>query len=44
MILDHWEMCAVRNEIVLADLMQKILDHWEMCAVRNCLLVVQHPV
>ena len=35
MILDHWEMCAVRNRAAASSSRQTILDHWEMCAVRN---------
>ena len=34
-ILDHWEMCAVRNQDRVAGSENPILDHWEMCAVRN---------
>ena len=34
-ILDHWEMCAVRNYALIEDNPEDILDHWEMCAVRN---------
>ena len=34
-ILDHWEMCAVRNGEADAEEKAVILDHWEMCAVRN---------
>ena len=39
-ILDHWEMCAVRNMQKRTKNIVNILDHWEMCAVRNesCLL------
>ena len=34
-ILDHWEMCTVRNIQGLVSSQAKILDHWEMCTVRN---------
>ena len=34
-ILDHWEMCAVRNILMPRYIGEPILDHWEMCAVRN---------
>ena len=35
LILDHWEMCAVRNARAARVNAGGILDHWEMCAVRN---------
>ena len=33
MILDHWEMCAVRNDLLSHQRARHILDHWEMCSI-----------
>ena len=34
-ILEHWEMCSVRNEKQFTERWEFILEHWEMCSVRN---------
>ena len=34
-ILEHWEMCSVRNFDILELALLTILEHWEMCSVRN---------
>ena len=34
-ILEHWEMCSVRNNANLLNTCGTILEHWEMCSVRN---------
>ena len=39
-ILEHWEMCSVRNWRGAAGADRGILEHWEMCSVRNLSVVV----
>ena len=34
-ILEHWEMCSVRNKMLTVVEINRILEHWEMCSVRN---------
>ena len=48
-ILEHWEMCSVRNCRMILPSATAILEHWEMCSVRNvmtkipsCRLVLEH--
>ena len=35
LILDHWEMRSIRNDLVCLERLIFILDHWEMRSIRN---------